>query len=242
MTERETARIDNFTDAAFAFAVTLMVVGGGGAASDGGTLESAIAAMPSFVIGFAIMALFWWSHVRWRRLRGTGDGRSLLLTLLLVFTVLIYVVPLRAMSVSFAAFLMGDLEGFRGSLGRLFTVYGMGFTAMSAITALLFREVRRRPDLSGDDGREARGQMWIWTILMLTGLASTVLAMVPGLAPIAPSLYATLPVSIGIFAWRFDWAGASGEAEPLLAPGDVEAAGDDDRRTDPGPLAGQHAE
>lgn len=238
MTERETGRIDNFTDAAFAFAVTLMVVGGGGAASDGGTLESAVAAMPSFVIGFAIMALFWWSHVRWRRLRGAGDGRSLVLTLLLIFTVLIYVVPLRAMSVSFAAFLMGDLEGFRGSLGRLFTVYGMGFTAMSAITALLFRDVLRRSDIDLEGRREAIGQVWIWVILALTGLASTAMAMVPGLAPVAPSLYATLPVSIGIFAWRFDWAGASGEAEPLLAPGDVEAAGDDDRRADPGPRAG----
>ncbi len=238
MTERETGRIDNFTDAAFAFAITLMVVGGGGSAADGGTLESAIAAIPSFAIGFAIMALFWWSHVRWRRLRGMGDGQSLLLTLLLIFTVLIYVVPLRAMSVSFAAFLARDLAGFRGSLGRLFTVYGAGFTAMSAITALLFRDVRRRADLSADDAREARGQVWIWVILMLTGLASTVLAMVPGMTLIAPFLYATLPISIGIFVWRFDWAGAPGETEPLLAPGDVEAAGDDDRRADPGPRAG----
>ncbi len=238
MTERETGRIDNFTDAAFAFAVTLMVVGGGGAASDGGTLESAVAAIPSFVIGFAIMALFWWSHVRWRRLRGAGDGRSLLLTLLLIFTVLIYVVPLRAMSVSFAAFLAGDLDGFRGSLGRLFTVYGMGFTAMSAITALLFRDVLRRPDIDLEGRREATGQVWIWVILALTGLASTALAMMPRLAPLAPTLYATLPISIGIFAWRFDWTGTAGKAEPLLAPGDVEAAGDDDRRADPGPRAG----
>ena len=74
MTERETGRIDNFTDAAFAFAVTLMVVGGGGAASDGGTLESAVAAMPSFVIGFAIMALFWWSHVRGGGCAGQATG------------------------------------------------------------------------------------------------------------------------------------------------------------------------
>ena len=33
-----------------------------------------------------------------------------------------------------------------------------------------------------------------------------------------------------------------GQSQPLLAPGDVEAAGDDDRGADPGPLAGQHAE
>lgn len=242
MTERETTRIDNFTDAAFAFAVTLMVVGGGGSAADGGTLESAVAAVPSFVIGFAIMAMFWWSHVRWRRLRGMGDARSLLLTLLLVFTVLIYVVPLRAMAASFAAFLVGDFAGYRGSLSRLFTVYGLGFTAMSAITAALYYDVRRKPHLTPDEAREGRGQVGIWSILAATGFASTALAMVPGFAPVAPFLYATLPISIGIFSWRFNWAGPPGEAEPLFAPGDVQAAGDDDWRADPGPLAGQHAE
>jgi len=242
MTERETDRVDNFTDAAFAFAVTLMVVGAGGSAADGGTLESAIAAMPSFAIGFAIIAMFWWSHVRWRRLRGIGDGRSLLLTLLLVFTVLIYIVPLRAMATSFAALLTGDVDGYRGNLGRLFAIYGVGFTAMSAVTAALFHDALRNPDLRADGHREARGQRWIWTILATTGLASAALATVPGWAAVAPFLYATLPISIGIFAWRFDWAGPAGEAEALLAPRDVEAAGDDDRGADPGPLAGQHTE
>lgn len=242
MTERETSRTDNFTDAAFAFAVTLMVVGAGGSGVDGGTLESAVAAIPSFIIGFAIMAMFWWSHVRWRRLRGAGDWRSLLLTLLLIFTVLIYVVPLRAMATSFAAYLSGDPDGFRGSIGRLFTVYGMGFTAMSALTALLFRDALRRADLAMHERREAIGQSWIWTILAATGVVSTGFALTPALAQFAPLLYATLPFSIGIFVWRFDWAGTTGEAQPLLAPGDIEAAGDDDRGTDPGPLAGQHAE
>lgn len=242
MTERETSRTDNFTDAAFAFAVTLMVVGAGGSGVDGGTLESAVAAIPSFIIGFAIMAMFWWSHVRWRRLRGAGDWRSLLLTLLLIFTVLIYVVPLRAMAASFAAFLSGNLDGFRGSIRRLFTVYGIGFTAMSAITALLFRDALRRVDLPLPERREAIGQSCIWTILAATGVASTSLALTPALAQFAPLLYATLPFSIGIFAWRFDWAGTTGKAQPSLAPGDVEAAGDDDRGADPRPLAGQHAE
>lgn len=242
MTERETSRTDNFTDAAFAFAVTLMVVGAGGSGVDGGTLESAVAAIPSFIIGFAIMAMFWWSHVRWRRLRGAGDWRSLLLTLLLIFTVLSYVVPLRAMATSFAAFLSGNLDGFRGSIGRLFTVYGVGFAAMSALTALLFRDVLRRADLTLPERREAIGQSWIWTILAGTGVASTGLALVSALSQFAPLLYVTLPISIGIFAWRFDWTGTASETQPLLAPGDVEAAGDDDRGADPGPLAGQHAE
>lgn len=208
MTDASTSRLDNFTDAAFAFAVTLMVVGAGGSATDRATLESAVAAIPSFAIGFAIIALFWWSHVRWRGLRGQGDWRSLILTLLLIFAVLIYIVPLRAMATSFAAFLAGASGGYRGGLGQLFTIYGMGFTGMSALTALLYLDARRNPELGEPRRREALGQAWIWGILTMTGIASTLLALLPATAFYAAFLYATLPITIGIFSWRFDWEGA----------------------------------
>jgi uncharacterized membrane protein len=207
MTPEATKRIDNFTDAAFAFSVSLMVVGAGGSAADSSTLESAVAAIPSFAIGFAIIALFWFSHVQWRALRGPGDGRSLLLTLLLVFMVLVYIVPLRSMSLSFAAFLTRDFGAYRGSLGQLFTIYGLGFTAMSALTALLFRDALRNEALDAGQRREALGQCWIWVILAATGAASTILAMIPGPHFFAPFLYATLPVSIGLFSWRWRWGG-----------------------------------
>jgi uncharacterized membrane protein len=200
-----TGRIDNFTDAAFAFAVTLMVVGAGGSAADQSTLESAVAAIPSFAIGFAIIGLFWFSHLLWRALRGVGDARSLLLTLLLIFAVLTYIVPLRSMALSFAAFLSGNSGAYRGSLGQLFTVYGAGFTAMSAITVLLFRDALRNPALDAQKRREALGQSWIWVILAATGAASTVLATLPGPHLFAPFLYATLPLTIGVFAWRWRW-------------------------------------
>ena len=207
MTPEMTKRLDNFTDAAFAFAVTLMVVGAGGSAADGETLRSAVVSIPSFAIGFAMLALFWFSHLQWRVLRGPGDGRSLLLTLLLVFVVLIYIVPLRSMALSFAAFIVGDMGAYRGSLSELFTVYGMGFTAMSAITALLFRDALRNETLSADQRREALGQMWIWVILTGTGVVSTVMAMIHGPHYFAPMVYATLPITIPVFARRWRWTG-----------------------------------
>ncbi|MDF7775008.1 TMEM175 family protein [Sphingomonas sp. AOB5] len=205
MTPETIKRVDNFTDASFAFAVSLMVVGAGGSAADAATLESAVAAIPSFAIGFAIIAMFWFSHVRWRALRGAGDIRSLLLTLLLVFLVLIYIVPLRSMALSFAAFLVGDRSAYRGSMGQLFTIYGFGFTAMSVLTAALFRDALRNEALDAGKRREAAGQSWIWVILSVTGLASAALAMIPGPHFYAPFLYATLPVSIGLFSWRWRW-------------------------------------
>lgn len=206
MDERTIGRIDNFTDAAFAFAVTLLVVGAGGAATDSDTLRKGVAAIPSFAIGFAIIALFWFSHVRWRALRGVGDTRSLVLTLLLVFVALVYIVPLRAMATSFASFLAGGGGAYQGSLGELFTVYGLGFTAMSLITALLFGDCLRNPALEQADRRSAIGQSWIWLILTVTGALSTIFAALPATQLYAPFLYATLPLTIGLFASRFRWA------------------------------------
>lgn len=231
------ARIDAFTDAAFAFAVSLLVVGAGSSADGGDLLRQTVAAVPAFAIGFAIIAMFWLAHLAWRRLRGEGDARSTVLTLLLVFVTLVYVVPLRAMATSFADYLRGNPTGTAVSVGQLFVIYGIGFTAMSVVTALLFRDVLRDRALSAETRQAALGQVWIWSILAWTGALSAILALFPVTRLIAPWLYATLPISVGLFAWQWDWSvadrgrtprDAAGEA--VLAPHDVEPAADDQRR------------
>ena len=199
-------RLDAFTDAAFAFGVTLMVAGPGGMATDYRQLEAVLASAPSFLIAFAIIAMFWLAHVRARRLAAGGDWRFLLLTLALVFTVLLYIHPLRAMASNFAAFLAGRADGYGGRLGEMFALYGVGFILMSLITAGLFLAARRNAALDAQGQREAKGQAIIWLILAATGLASTLLTFFRATLFVAPMLYATLPVTIGLFASRYRWA------------------------------------
>ena len=69
-----TSRLDNFTDAAFAFAVTLLVIGGSEAPTSLAMLARAVAEVPAFAIGFAIIAMFWFAHVRWRRFAARATG------------------------------------------------------------------------------------------------------------------------------------------------------------------------
>lgn len=204
------ARLDAFTDAAFAFAVTLMVAGTGGMAPDYRQLEAALAGAPSFLIAFALIAMFWLAHVRARRMAGDGDWRFLLLTLALVFTVLLYVHPLRAMASSFAAFVTGSANDYGGRLGQMFALYGAGFVLMSLLTAGLFATARRNPALDAAGRREAGGQVAIWSILAATGIVSTFLTFFRATVPVAPMVYATLPVSIGIFSWRYKWTEPAG--------------------------------
>ena len=204
-----TARLDNFTDAAFAFAVTLLVIGGSQAPANHAMLADAVAEVPTFAIGFAIIVMFWFAHVRWRAYRGEGDWLSALLSVILVFLVLIYVQPLRAMARSFATFLGGGGTPFEGDLGNLFLIYGAGFVAMAAATTALFLEARRNSALTDEQRAAVRGETLIWTILVATGLVSMLLALFESTETLAPLAYATLPVTIGLFVWRFDWEGVS---------------------------------
>jgi len=202
-----TQRLDNFTDAAFAFAVTLLVIGGAGAPANSAQLLQALREVPAFAIGFAIIALFWLGHVRWRSLRGEGDRRSVLLTLLLVFLVLIYVQPLRAMAAAAAIWSTGQGRGFAGDVAGMFAVYGTGFVAMSLTLVALFSDALRNPDLDAAGRAQARGERAIWLILVATGIASVLISFTRH-GMWAGMLYATLPLTIGIFSSRYDWTGA----------------------------------
>ncbi|MCY7281201.1 MAG: DUF1211 domain-containing protein [Sphingomonas bacterium] len=73
-------RLDNFTDSAFAFAVTLLIIGGGSSIGDSDALLVALGDLPAFAFGFAIITMFWVAHVRWRAMRGEGDALGVGLT------------------------------------------------------------------------------------------------------------------------------------------------------------------
>jgi uncharacterized membrane protein len=201
-----TARLDNFTDAAFAFAVSLLVIGGARAPDTFDALAGALGDIPAFAFGFAVMVMFWLGHVRWRRLRGDGDWVSLILTLLLVFLTLVYVQPLRGMAAATGLWFTGHGSGFGGNPSGLFAVYGTRFVAMSLTMAGLWAESLRSGHHDAAARGNATGERGIWLIMALTGLASILVSMTR-YGVFAAMIYATLPVSIGLFTWRHDWEG-----------------------------------
>lgn len=199
-------RLDNFTDAAFAFAVTLLIIGGGTSLTTSDALVTALGDLPAFAFGFAIIAMFWIAHVRWRAMRGEGDWIGVALSLLLVFLIiLIYVQPLRAMAAATSEWFTGQGSGFRGDVSTLFTIYGTGFVAMSATTAALFADALRS-DLTLQQQAYARGDRTIWLILAVTGLVSIAVSFTR-FGALAAMVYATLPFTIGLYAARHDWSG-----------------------------------
>jgi uncharacterized membrane protein len=203
----QAARLDAFVDAAFAFAVTLLVIGGGAVPASYGDLEEALRNAPAFAIGFAFIAMFWHGHVRWRGYGARDGGLPVLISLVLVFLVLVYVYPLRLMAISLVEFVGRDIRTIRteSEVANLFTLYGIGFMAMAGAMAALFAtSLRGTPSDVVRGG--VRGEVMIWLILAASGLISALLSRV---APtFAPWIYSLLPVAIGLFVRRHDWSGA----------------------------------
>lgn len=203
-------RLDAFVDAAFAFAVTLLVIGGGEPPRVYGELEAVMWRIPAFAVGFALIGMFWHSHVRWRQLCGDAGFVGVLLSFALVFLVLVYVYPLRMMADSMVEYFSGRPNQLsKAELPGLFTVYGLGFAGMSGLVAALFFSGQRHGGVTAANARIVRGEMGIWLILTASGVLSVLLAQFHLTVPFAPWTYALLPVAIGVFAFTYRWEEAA---------------------------------
>jgi hypothetical protein len=207
-----TTRIEAFTDAAFAFALTLLVISLQPPASFS-ELRSALAGVPPFLLSATLLMTFWWGHHQWSRRYGLDDLWTLVLSCLLVFTVLIYVYPLRFMF-SLMMDWIGRMAGWAlppgarieelGDVNRLFVLYGIGFSAMSAALVLLNLHAWRQRealDLDPVERHETRSALGAWAILAATGVLSTIVGLIapPWLPGLPGWLYALLSIVMPLY-------------------------------------------
>jgi uncharacterized membrane protein len=206
-------RLDALVDAAFAFAVTLLVIGGGDVPSAYADLDRAMRNAPAFAIGFAFIAMFWHGHVRWRAHRHGGGVLPVLLTLFLVFLVLVFVYPLRLMAISLVEFISRDVVTIRAAdeVANLFLIYGLGFMAMAGTMAALFGLTLFRRAHDPESRDTLVDERAIWLILASSGLIS---ALVSRVTPAAPWVYALLPIPITLYMQSRRRARRAPEAEP----------------------------
>lgn len=222
----EMTRLETFCDAAFAFSVTLLVVGGDGIPKSYPELLQALKAVPAFAASFTAIASLWWSHRTWSRRYGLEDGLTTLISLAFLFVMLVYVYPLKMVFSAFAFWASGGylptdfvLNDPREMLG-IFVVYGLGFACLSGLLALLhWRVLRVEEDLSLNAIERLRTEQGAAHNLMLgsTGVASALWAafMPPSIGIYAGFLYMTLSFSMPIVATRYGRRIRSLEAAPV---------------------------
>jgi uncharacterized membrane protein len=207
----EMTRLEAFTDAAFAFAITMLIISQAGIPSSVSDLLGALKDIPAFLASFAAIASFWYAHRQWSRYFGLEDGVSILISLGLIFVMLVFVFPLKMVfSAMFNWFTGGwlptsfELESV-SNLPVLFVIYGLGFTAVSSLIGLLYYRTLRMADRLALDPLErlrTRQQITSFGVMAVTGFVSCLWA---GLLPHWLGVwsgfwYCTLPVSMPILA------------------------------------------
>lgn len=211
------SRLETFVDAAFAFAVTMMVISVGSFPSSVNELKAALHRAPTFAVTFLILILFWIAHNRWSRRYGLETARTTLLSLTLVLVVLIWLYPLRMVIGGGLSFMSGGWVPSEmslrtaGELQDCFLIYGVGFAALSLILIALHRAALGAADELGLDALErleTRREIGSHLILLGFALLSMLLTFVVReqdnfLAALPGFLYALIGPAMQIHHTRF---------------------------------------
>jgi uncharacterized membrane protein len=212
----EAGRLDTFVDGAFAFTLTLLLIGGASIPDSTASLLRALGGIPAFAVCFFQIAFFWLGQVRWRRLCQSADPAGRWLSLLLVFFALIFVYPLHMVFSGAFAWLSGGVlpanfraTGGPGDMRTLFACYGLSYACMAGTLTLLFAHAARSSARQGFHNLDARRQIRVWSVPAVIGLASTLTALlIPSSAPswlwVLPGLMYSLLFLIGPVADRFN--------------------------------------
>ena len=135
-------RLDAFVDSAFAFAVTILVVGTTGAMNSYDGLMATFAQVPAFALSLFIIVSFWWAHRQFSLIVQRGDKVNDALSMLIMFVILIYVFPvsflMRALMhwVSDAALPGNGLLPFQ--VRSIYLTFGAGFAILSGAYAIMY--------------------------------------------------------------------------------------------------------
>jgi uncharacterized membrane protein len=207
---REVSRLEGFSDAVFAFAITLLVV----SLEVPKTYHELMAVtrgFPALALCFALIFPVWWRHYRFFRAYDfESDPYVVTLTGMLLFVVLFYTYPLKFVwSLPFSA-----LEGRRitsdvitaPQVGVLFVIYGIGVVAVFAILGLMHARAyheRERLQLSPIEVLDTRANIYSNTGVAGIGVLSIIIALIarsfaPQLTGIAGYIYCL----IGVVEWR----------------------------------------
>jgi len=189
----EVSRIEGFTDAVFAFAVTLLVV----SLEVPKTFTDLLGTMQGFLafgLCFLILIYFWHTHYIFFRRYGLKDTYTITLNASLLFVILFYIYPLKFLFTLVINLLMGvpmEVDPLLPGQGvQMMLIYNAGYFAIMLIFTLMFthalrkREHLRLNELEVLDTRISLNQMMLQGsfALISTGIVLFVIIMILNLS------------------------------------------------------------
>jgi uncharacterized membrane protein len=197
----EISRLEAFSDAAFAFALTLLVVSLEVPRSYR-QLVTLMQGFPSFACCFALLVWIWYEHNLFFRRYGLQDPLTVLINSALLFVALFYIYPLKFMFDSmFAQMLPASAPGLQrmtfAELATASEIYGFGFFALLMLFAALYcRAYAKRGELQLDPLEVFDVQRFAahHVLSALVGLVVVLIAAIapPPFTPLAPAAFALM--------------------------------------------------
>src|SRR3712207_5870866 len=181
----DVSRIEAFTDAVFAFAVTLLVV----SLEVPKTFEELLVDMRgffAFAICFALLLFVWYEHYKFFRRYGLSDLPTLWLNSVLLFLVLFYVYPLKFVFTLWMDQLFGFSENEMieaSQVPLLLLIYSAGFVAIQLVFVLMYLRaysLRGALELGAYELSVAREEVQGYLLDVAVGLVAIAIAVVGG--------------------------------------------------------------
>src|SRR6266478_30438 len=182
----EMTRLETFIDAAFAFAITMLVIAAQQIPDDIETLLAAFKNVPAFVASVIVLGIFWRGHWLWSRRYGLEDGISIFISWAMIVTILIYMYPLKAIFSSMWFLLSGGRVGHtlgphsESQVRAIFAVFALCFTAIALEVVLLNLrawQLREPLRLNARERLITLYEVTGWSMPVGVGLISLVLAL-----------------------------------------------------------------